>query len=192
MIDASLCKIFFRILDKDELSKFLAGDIDVLKNKLASIKPAYKDAEDFLIYANNGEYYYRLYNESAFNNKEQEFKEKDEYKWLKSYRKAVKDRIKIYLYSYYDNMDFTNETYDKLVEIFEMLNLINYIMYNPSLEEEMEQDYFLRPIVDKICTMYDIDGHTLKSAEDKAKEFLSFKYLDKLGDNEEKNITVQK
>ena len=182
IFDTSLCKIFCRILDREELQKFILGDTDILKNKLASIKPAYEDANQFLIYANNGEVYYRLYNESIFNNEEQKFKESKEYEWLKGYRKTIKDRIKIYLYNYYNTMDFEEEPYDRLVEIFEILNLVNYFMYDTNLEEQNEKDYFLKPIVDQICYVYNIDNSTLVSADDKAKECLSFKYLDKLSE----------
>ena len=186
--DTSLCKIFFRILDGEELKKFIMGDIDILKNKLASIKPAYEDADQFLIFANNGEVYYRLYNESIFNNEEQAFRESKQYEWLKAYRKVVKDRIKIYLYNYYDDMDFKQDPYDRLVEIFEILNLVNYNMYDPDLGEENEKDYFLKPIVDQICLFYNIDDNTLVSADEKAKGYMSFKYLDKLSEKSINNI----
>lgn len=186
VFDASLCKIFFRIMSSKELNEFISGDIEVLKNKLTSIKPFYSDAEQFLIYANNGEYYYRLYNESVFNDKEEEFKDSKEYTYVKEYRRIVKDRIKVYLYNYYSNMDFECSPYDRLVEIFEVLNLVNYNMYDPHLGEQNEKDYFLKPIVDSICREYNIDQETLVSADDKAKSYLSFTYLDKLDEANKK------
>ena len=186
IFDASLCKIFIRLLSSDELEILILGNKEVLENKLASIKPSKSDAEQFLIYANNAEYYYRLFNESYFNNNEEQFKASKEYTYVKEYRKVVKERIKIYLYNYYINMDFECTPYERLVEIFEILNLVNYNMYDPDLEEENEKDYFLKPIVDEICIKYNIDQETLQKADKEAMGYLSFKYLNKL------NFTLEK
>ena len=186
IFDASLCKIFIRLLSSDELEILILGDKEVLENKLASITPSKSDAKQFLIYANNAEYYYRLFNESYFNNNEEQFKASKEYTYVKEYRKVVKERIKIYLYNYYINMDFECTPYERLVEIFEILNLVNYNMYDPDLEEENEKDYFLKPIVDEICIKYNIDQETLQKADKEAMGYLSFKYLNKLNFTSEK------
>lgn len=184
--DASLCKIFCRILSTEELKKFINGDKEVLKNKLASIKPAYEDADQFLIWANNATHYDRYYDESIYNGTDEEFRKSKEYTWLIENRKVVKERIKIYLYNYYMDMNFEQEPFDRLVEIFEVLNLVNCFMYDEDLGEAREHDYFLEDIVNQICSIYGIDREILSLADDKARECLKFRYLDRLKDDNQK------
>ena len=65
-------------------------------------------------------------------------------------------------------------------------------MNNKVLEESSSRDYFLETIIDDVCKAYHISEATLSSADNKAKELMSFKYLDKLNYDDEKNIDIKK
>lgn len=181
-IDEGMCKIFSRVLTKDELKEFLTGNYEVLPTKLSEIVPEYSDAEEFLRYLNDSYLYEFNMNQSIYNGTFDSYKQSNEYAELKDTRRCIVGRIKVYLSQYYKDINNLENPEERILEMMEVLNIINFDLCHPIIDEGIpKNDNFLDGTIDAICDKYNITTEQMQALSNKSSEKEQFKYLPRKG-----------
>lgn len=156
--NVGMAKIFCTILGRDVIYKTMnEKDISVVTNRLANIVPAVKDAEEYMSYLNYEHVLEQKMHQAYFKDGNLDnFKKTKEYTELKNVRKDLVGRIKIYVKNYYKNL-VRQEGIDAkqvLMEMFSLLDIIDMELFDPDLEGERANDFFLRDEVTYIMQTY--------------------------------------
>ena len=162
--NVGVIRILATILGRDKVMECInKKDLSVLTEGLAGIKPAVKDAEEFMQYL---EYEHalnqKMHQEFFEKGNLDEFKKTEEYSTLKSVRSDLTGRLKIYIKNYYINKvreEGINPT-DVLCEMLSLLDVVNIDLYDPDVEVEMANDFFLMDEVSYLMNVYGIDEET--------------------------------
>lgn len=176
--NVGIAKIFCTILGRDKIYKTLnEKDIGVVTEGLASIVPEVKDAEEYMSYLNYEHKLEQLMHQAFFKDGNLDaFKKTDEYTSLKNVRSDLIGRIKIYIKNYYMKK-VREEGIDSKQVLTEMLSLLDIVdkeLYDPDLEGERANDFFLRDEVDYIMKTY---GYTGEDYDECYKKSQVKKYL---------------
>ena len=158
--NVGVLKILTTILGRERiLETFNEKDTSIITEGLASIVPAKKDAEEVLSYLI---YEHNLCNEmhqDYFNNGNlDKFKSSDNYKRLVNVRKDLTERFKIYIKHYYRNKVYEENINPKeiLIEMLSLLDIVDKELFDPDLEIERKNDYFLKEEVSYIMETYNL------------------------------------
>lgn len=156
--NVGISKIFCTILGRDVIYKTMnEKDISILTKCLADIVPAEKDAEEYMSYLNYEHKLEQLMHQAFFKDGNLDnFKKTKEYTELKNVRKDLVSRIKIYVKNYYMNL-VRQEGIDAkqvLTEMFSLLDIIDMELFDPDLEGERANDFFLKDEVTYIMQTY--------------------------------------
>lgn len=156
--NVGISKIFCTILGRDKVYKALnEKDLSIITKSLANIVPAEKDAEEYMSYSNYEHKLEQLMHQAYFKDGNLDaFKKTEEYTTLKSVRSDLIGRIKIYIKNYYMKK-VREEGIDSKQVLTEMLSLLDIVdkeLYDPDLEGERANDFFLRDEVDYIMKTY--------------------------------------
>lgn len=158
--NVGVVKILTTILGRETiLETFNEKDTSIITEGLANIVPAKKDAEELLSYLI---YEHELCNEmhqDYFNNGNLDnFKSSDNYKRLVNVRNDLTERFKIYIKHYYKNKVYEENINPKelLTEMLALLDIVDKELFDPDLEIERKNDYFLKEEVSYIMDTYNL------------------------------------
>lgn len=158
--NVGVLKILTTILGKDNILKtFNEKDTSIIIEGLANIVPAKKDAEEvlnYLIYEHElcNEMHQDYFNNGSIDN----FKKTDNYKKLINVRNDLTDRFKIYIKHYYSNKVYEENINPKeiLTEMLALLDVVDKELFDPDLEINRKNDYFLKEEVSYIMETYNL------------------------------------
>lgn len=162
--NVGVIKILSTILGRDKVMECInKKDLSILTEGLASIKPAVKDAEELMQYLYyehklNQKMHHAFYNEGNLD----KFKETEEYVTLKNVRNDLTTRLKIYTKNYFINKvreDGINPE-EVLIEMLSLLYVFEVELFDPDVEIERANDFFLKDEVTYLMNTYGIDEDT--------------------------------
>lgn len=156
--NVGIVKILATILGRDKVMECInKKDINILNEGLANIVPAVSDAEEFMRYlvqehGLNQKMHQEFFNEGNLDN----FKKTEEYEALKSYRRNIIGRIKIYIKNYYINKVREEGINPEavLTEMLSLLDVVNLELFDPDIEGELSNDFFLQDEVSYLMNTY--------------------------------------
>ena len=162
--NVGVIKILSTILGRDKVMDCInKKDLSILTEGLAGIKPAVKDAEELMQYLDyehrlNQKMHQAFYNEGNLD----KFKETEEYVTLKNVRNDLTTRLKIYTKNYFINKvreDGINPE-EVLIEMLSLLDVFEVELFDPDVEIERANDFFLKDEVTYLMNTYGIDEDT--------------------------------
>lgn len=158
--NVGVLKILTTILGRDNIIKtFNDKDTSIITKELSNIKPTEKDAEELLSYLI---YEHELCNEmhqDYFNNGNiDNFKSSNNYIKLKNIRNDLTERLKIYIKTYYNNKIYQDDINGKeiLTEMLALLDIVDKELFDPDLEIDRKNDFFLREEVSYIMNRFNL------------------------------------
>ena len=156
--NVGIAKIFCTILGRDKVYNTLnEKDLSIVTKSLASIVPEVKDAEEYMSYLNYEHKLEQMMHQAFFKDGNLDnFKKTEEYTALKNVRSDLIGRIKIYIKNYYMKK-VREEGIDPkqlLTEMLSLLDIVDKELYDPDLEGERSNDFFLRDEVNYIMEKY--------------------------------------
>lgn len=175
--NVGITKILCTILGRDKVFKTMNDkDLSIITNGLSDIVPAVKDAEEYMSYSNYEHSLVQKMHQAYYEGKLDEFKKTKEYIELVNVRKDLTSRIKIYVKNYYMKL-VRQEGIDAkqvLTEMLAILDIVDVELFDPDIEKERANDFFLRDEVDYIMQTYGLsdDDYDACYQASKVREFL--------------------
>lgn len=177
--NVGVLKILTTILGRDTIfDAFNNKDKELIINGLANIKPEYQDAKEVLQYL---DYEHKLLNamhEEFYNvGNLDNFKKTDDYQILINVRSDLTERFKIYIKNYYrQKMNTGNYEPKKLLtEMLAILDIVDKELFDPDLEINRKNDFFLKEEVGYLKQVYNISDTEYDECYQNSKE-LKFLY----------------
>ena len=171
--NVGVIKILSTILGRDKVMECInKKDLSILTEGLAGIKPEVKDAEEVMQYLDyehklNQKMHQAFYNEGNLD----KFKETEEYVALKNVRNDLTTRLKIYTKNYFINKvreDGINPE-EVLIEMLSLLDVFEVELFDPDVEIERANDFFLRDEVSYLMNKYGISEDTYNNCYELSK-----------------------
>lgn len=175
--NVGITKILCTILGRDKMFKTMnEKDLSIITNGLSDIVPEVKDAEEYMSYSNYEHSLLQKMHQAYYEGKLDEFKKTKEYTELVNVRRDLTGRIKIYVKNYYMNLVRQEgiDAKEVLTEMLSILDIVDIELFDPDIEIERANDFFLRDEVTYLMNTYSLSDEDYDKCYQTAKtrEFL--------------------